>query len=66
MITLRHLSSGIAYVDLALGFCVARNTISKVVREVSNSIVVTYIDQYLDCPSTPEEWEKVVEGFWTK
>ena len=49
MITLRQLASGMSYVDLALEFCVANNTISKIVREVCNAIVLTYNEQYLEC-----------------
>ena len=66
MITLRHLASGMSYVDLVLEFCVANNTINKIVREVCNAIVLTYNEQYLECPNTSEEWEMVAHGFWTR
>ncbi|XP_063859180.1 putative nuclease HARBI1 [Scylla paramamosain] len=53
-VTLRHLASGTKYRDMAYGWRVPHNTISKVVREVCQAILEEYLDEQFTCPSTEE------------
>ena len=64
-ITLRYMATGNTYRSLQYEFRVARNTICLFVPEVANAIIQEYSHQYLNCPQTPEEWEKVAEDFAT-
>ena len=56
------MATGIAYPSLSYGFCIGRNTVSKVVREVYQVILDVYKIEYMDCPSTPAEWQRAADG----
>jgi len=65
-VTLRYLASGSSYPDLSYGFCIASNTVSVVVREVCQAIIDELGEEFLDCPSTPQEWKQVADSFETR
>ncbi|XP_078254545.1 uncharacterized protein LOC144593005 [Rhinoraja longicauda] len=65
-ITLRYLAPGDSYKSLSYSFLVAHNTISKVVRETCEAIINVYEDEVMDCPTTPDEWRRVAQGFDTR
>ena len=65
-ITLRYLATGNSYKSLMYGFRVAHNTISLIIREVCEAIIAEYSEELLTCPSTPEEWRKVAELFFSR
>ena len=58
-VTLRHLASGTKYRDMAYGWRLPHNTISKVVREVCQAILDEYLDEQFTCPSTEEGWRQL-------
>jgi len=62
-ITLRYLATRDNYKTLAYGFRVAPNTISLVVYETCEAIIAEYLEEVLDCPTTPEGWKAVAQGF---
>jgi hypothetical protein len=62
-VTLRYLATGNSYRSLQYGFRVAFNTISKFIPEVCEAIIAEYFDDMVSCPSTPEGWKEVAEGF---
>ena len=59
--TVRYLASGDKYPSLMYSFRVARNTICLLIPKVCEAIVEEYIDEVLQCPANPEEWNKVEE-----
>ena len=65
-LTLRHLASGTKYSDMKFGWRVPHNTISIVVREVCQAILDEYMDEVFLCPTTPDEWRKIADGFYKK
>ena len=62
-ITLRHLATGDSYHSLMYGFRVAHNTISSIVRDVSEAIVEEYAEEVIACPTTQEEWQLIADQF---
>ena len=62
-ITLRHLATGDSYKTLMYSFRVAHNTISSIVREVCTAIIEEYGDELVRCPTSPQEWKAVAQGF---
>ena len=62
-LTLRYLATGDNFRSLAYGFRVAPNTISKIVFETCEAIISEYVEEVFDCPSTPEGWKAIAEGF---
>ncbi|XP_041367099.1 uncharacterized protein LOC121381808 [Gigantopelta aegis] len=65
-ITLRYLATGNSYKTLEYEFRVANNTISRIVPETCNAIINEFAEEFLKCPSTPDEWRAVAEGFSNK
>ena len=65
-IALRHLASGSKYADMQFGWRVPSNTITGVVKEVCQAIIVEYLDKLMSCPSTPDEWQQVANKFKQK
>jgi hypothetical protein len=57
---------GDSYHSLEYNFRVSRNTISGIVVETCQAIIDQFEDEYMKCPSTPEEWEVVARGFSTR
>ncbi len=44
-------------------FRVASNTISLIIQEVCAAIIDEFAAEVLDCPTSPEEWQRVVDQF---
>ncbi|XP_041355303.1 uncharacterized protein LOC121372934 [Gigantopelta aegis] len=65
-ITLRYLANGNSYKTLEYEFRVANNTISRIVPETCNAINNEFAEEFLKCPSIPDEWRAVAEGFSNK
>jgi hypothetical protein len=62
-ITLRHYASGDNYHSLQYQFRVPHNTISGVVREVTQAIIAEYAEEVVKTPQTAEEWREVAHLF---
>lgn len=62
-ITLRYLATGDNYRTLSYGFRVAPNTISSIVYETCEAIIAEYLEEVIVCPTTPEGWKMVAQGF---
>jgi hypothetical protein len=62
-ITLRYFASGNTFHELSFGFRVPHNSISILVREVSQAIIEEYGDEVLVTPRTPEAWLEVAHQF---
>ena len=62
-ITLRFLATGEAYKSMACNFRVGPNSISKLVPDTCEAIIKEFMEEVIVCPSTPEGWKKVAEGF---
>ena len=62
-ITLRFLATGEAYKSMALNFRVGANTISKLVPETCEAIIQEYMNEVIQCPTTPDAWKAVADGF---
>ena len=56
-ITLRYMASGDSYQSLSYNFRVAQTTISLLIPETCEAIVQVYLDEVMQCPSTPDEWK---------
>jgi hypothetical protein len=65
-ITLQHLATGDSYRTLMFSFRVAHNTISSIVCEVCQTIIETYAEAVIACPTTPEEWQPIAEQFGSR
>ena len=55
-VTLRHLATGACYHDLMYNFRVAHNTLSGVIRQVCRAIYEELSGEYLQCPTTVQQW----------
>ena len=62
-ITLRYLATGDSYLSLEYGFRVANNSISKIVHETCDAIILELHEEFLKCPTTPAEWLEVSDKF---
>lgn len=62
----RYLASGCSYKDLHYSFRVGVSTIRNIVRQVTQSIWNNLHDEFMTLPNTPNEWEQIANGFWTK
>ena len=62
-VTLRHLSTGESYTSLQYQWRVGRTTISKFVPQVCKTILKEFQQEYLVCPTDPEDWKKIEERF---
>ncbi|XP_062604332.1 putative nuclease HARBI1 [Saccostrea cucullata] len=62
-IKLRYLATRESNTSLMYGFRVPHNTISLLVREVCESIIVEYADKVIACPTTTNEWQQLAEQF---
>ena len=54
---------GDSYHSLEYNFRVSHNAISGIVVEACQAIIDELSEEYMKCPSTPEEWERVAENF---
>ena len=62
-VTLRHLSTGESYTSLQYHWRVGRSTICKFVPQVCKAILKEFQQEYLVCPTDPEDWKKIEERF---
>ena len=58
-VTLRHLSTGESYTSLQYHWRVGRTTICKFVPQVCKVILKEFQQEYLMCPTDPEDWKKI-------
>ena len=62
-VTLRHLSTEESYTSLQYQWRVGRMTICKFVPQVCKAILKEFQQEYLVCPTDPEDWKKIEERF---
>ena len=62
-VTLRHLSTGERYTSLQYQWRVGKTTICKFVPQVCKAILKEFQQEYLVCPTDPEDWKKIEERF---
>ena len=62
-VTLRHLSTRESYTSLQYHWRVGRLTICKYVPQVCKAILKEFQQEYLVCPTDPEDWMKIEERF---
>jgi hypothetical protein len=62
-LTLRFLATGDSYHSIAYDFLVPHNTISGIVNQVCNAIVEEYMEEVLNTPMQPHQWEEVADEF---
>ena len=62
-VTLRHLSTGETYTSLQYQWRVGRTTICKFVPQVCKASLKEFQQEYLMCPTDPEDWKKIEETF---
>ena len=55
--------NGKAYKSMALNFRVGANSISKLVPDTCEAIIQEFMEEVIQCPTTPDEWREVAEGF---
>ncbi|XP_069819926.1 uncharacterized protein [Dendropsophus ebraccatus] len=61
--TLRFLATGKSLQDLRLATAMSQPTLSKVIPETCEAIVLALKDEYFKFPKTAEEWMTVAHGF---
>ena len=64
--TLRHLATGETNTSLQYHWFVGHITICKFVPQVCRAIFAEFQDEYLHCPDSPDEWNRVEEKFRTR
>ena len=62
-VTWRHLSTGESYTSLQYQWRVGRTTIFKFAPQVCKAILKEFQQEYLVCPTDPEDWKKIEERF---
>ena len=62
-ITLRYIASGDSYHSLSYSFRVPHNTISLIVKEVSEAIVAELEPEVFNFPTSQQQWLDVAENF---
>ena len=62
-VTLRHLSTGESHTSLKYHWRIGRTTICKFVPQVCKAILKEFQQEYLMCPTEPEDWKKIEERF---
>ena len=60
---LTYLSGGVSYRHRMFSSRLPRNSLSTVMREVCTAIHEEYETEVVKCPSTPEEWKAIRDGF---
>lgn len=63
IITLRYLTSADSFQTLCFCFRIASNTISRLVKEVCDSIIKKVGPTYLKTPNTRAEWDAIKDKF---
>ena len=62
-VTLRHLATGESYTSRQYHWRVGRSTIGKFIPQVCKAILKEFQQEYLVCPTDPEDWKKIEEKF---
>ena len=62
-VILRHLSTGESYTSVQYQWRVGRMTICKFVPQVCKAILKEFQQEYLVCPTDPEDWKKIEGRF---
>ena len=60
--TLCFLAMGESFKSMCLNFRVGPNTFSLVVKETCEAIIKEYMQEVIQCPTTPEGWKAVAVG----
>ena len=64
--TLRYLATGNSYRDLSYQFRTSVAAIRRFIPVVCAAIIAEFQDEFLKCPSTQEEWQKVADDFLSR
>ena len=62
-LTLRFLATGDSSFSLSYEFRVARNTVSEIIYHTCEGIISAMMEEFLPCPTTPEEWKPLADTF---
>ena len=62
-ITLRFMATGNSYKSLQYSFRVANNTISGIVPETCNAIILAFGHQFVRLPDSPDQWMQVAKDY---
>ena len=65
-ITLRHLATGESYHSLSFSYRVPHNTISLLLKEVTEAIIEEYAQEVVSFPTTQQEWHDIGELFGSR
>ena len=65
-LTLRFLATGDSYMSLRYNFRVAHNTISKIVRQVTEAIIEEFAEEQICPPVTPDKWKLIADKFGSR
>ncbi len=66
LVTLRFLATGNSFQSIAYEFRLGKSTVLYAVREMCEAIWTALSEVYLKLPSSPEEWNRISEGFERK
>ena len=65
-VTLRYLASGDSYKSLAFAFRVPCNTICRIIPEVCQAIIDTFMPEVIPMPTEEVEWKAIAHQFYKK
>ena len=60
---LHYYAHGSSYKALIYGFRLPHNTLSIILRDVSEAIIEEFADEVMKTPDSPEEWKKLADQF---
>ncbi|XP_064109861.1 uncharacterized protein LOC135217767 [Macrobrachium nipponense] len=64
--TLRFLATGCTYSALQYSTRISKQSLSRIIPETCRAIYEVLKDDYLQTPTTPDEWMRVARGFETR
>ncbi|XP_066983822.1 uncharacterized protein [Macrobrachium rosenbergii] len=64
--TLRYLATGCCYTSLQYSTRISKQSLSIIIPETCDAIYEALKDDYMKVPTTPEEWMRVAQGFFTR
>lgn len=64
--TLRYLATGDSYKSLHYNFLVGHSTVGRIILNTCEAIIAEYQEEVMSCPSSPEEWLEVADGYATR
>ena len=65
-VTLRYLATGDSHQTIAFSYRLGHSTVNKIIPETCQAIWTALAPVYVQCPSTPKEWEDIAQEFWTQ